>query len=265
MVVVTAHRRAAAAREAAPGASGLDDVPQRIRGLIPGRFALVGADPGLNRPDLDRREPMTGITAAGRPRPGAGTPVGHGPAVAADEGDAPLGAGWRARAAAKSRQIAASAAPRPLICPGASDWPSQDAAGMVRFTLPAVPGWRPRQRRTGRAGADCRVVVRAVAHIGSGGVGRARAGGGQQRVQGLAGEPGGERLGAQLVHRAVGAVGLEPAGVGGQGLVRGQHIGRRQVPPGHRPGPWWPRSRSRPGRPSPPACGGGSPRRGRSP
>ena len=57
VVVVAAGRGAAAAGESAPGASDLDDVPQRVRGLIPGGLAPVGADPGFDRGDRHRREP----------------------------------------------------------------------------------------------------------------------------------------------------------------------------------------------------------------
>ncbi len=202
---------------------------------------------------------------AGRAGPGAGAAVGHGPAVAVELRSRTTGrrAGGPGRRPGRGRS---RRRPRPArrSARGRRYWPSQAAAGMVRFTEPPNPaghpprpGW-PSRAPAGHGAGGWRRGRTGAAGARGGCAGASARGGIQQESEGLAGEPGGERLGAQLVHRAFGAVGLEPAGVGGPGSCP-RPARRRAAGPARR----WrrsrpARSRSRPGRPSPLSCGGGS-------
>src|SRR6185312_14291952 len=69
VIVIAAHGRAAAAGEPATRAADLDDVPQRVRGLVAGRLAPVLAGPGLDRRDRHGREPPGAVPGARRAGP----------------------------------------------------------------------------------------------------------------------------------------------------------------------------------------------------
>ena len=153
-------------------------------------------------------------------RPGPALPVtlGFGPGAAVPDG-VPLPSvtvthqvvlGFRAAAGARSRASHGSTGPRPDSSPGRSARPVRVASGTVRVTRlanPAGTGCRP-----GRA-CPCWL---ARPSGGAGGAGVVA----EEQVQ--------ERAGAELVH-----VTLQPGGHSSRPpsdpLVRGQHLGRRQL------------------------------------
>src|SRR5260221_2213208 len=90
MIVIASFGPVPAPREPAPRGPDLHYMPQRGRRPVRGGLPPVRAGPRLNCGDRHRRQP--GPVGARRARAGPGAAVGHGPAVAVDEGDAPAGA-----------------------------------------------------------------------------------------------------------------------------------------------------------------------------
>ena len=133
--------------------------------------------------------------------------------------------------------------------------------------VPSGPGparLAPGARIAGAASPEAALLPGALSgrrrrkHQGAG-VSVPAGGPGEQCGDGAAGEQGGEHGGAELIHAALGAAGLEPAGEGGDPLVSRDHLRGRQLPARDRgvPGRLVPQVHPRvlPGRPAPPLRG----------
>ena len=161
------------------------------------------------------------------------------------DGHAPGGPGVTGRGAGQVAGQVGVDGPMPPSSPGRSARPSRVAAGTVRVSWPANPGGIT--PAAARSGAGAGVSGPGVRRVPSGLCAEGPGVHAEQDVQ--------EGAGAQHVHPALQPGRAQLLRPRGHPLIRGQHLRRRQLPPGQPRVPATPRPTAPPGSPSPPAPG----------